>query len=130
MSANQLFVGGLGDTAEDALRSLFSSFGEISACAIVRDKKSGKPRGFGFVTFTESASVKSALAKQNSGSLEVNGNKVECRVVQAKREETNDSSSSSLQEKRQKLAQPPSGPISAKLFVGGSLAFGFGKMRP
>ncbi|XP_059303078.1 heterogeneous nuclear ribonucleoprotein 1-like [Lycium ferocissimum] len=53
-SAGKLFVGGIAwETREESFRKYFSRFGEITDCVIMMDKISGRPRGFGFVTFAD-----------------------------------------------------------------------------
>lgn len=37
------------DLSEDALAKLFKAHGNIKACSIVMDEKTGKSKGFGFV---------------------------------------------------------------------------------
>ncbi|CAN4089106.1 unnamed protein product [Withania somnifera] len=52
--AGKLFVGGIAwGTGEESFRKYFSRFGEITDCVIMTDKVSGRPRGFGFVTFAD-----------------------------------------------------------------------------
>ncbi|KAM3268677.1 heterogeneous nuclear ribonucleoprotein 1 [Capsicum chacoense] len=52
--AGKLFVGGIAwETGEESFRKYFSRFGEIADCVIMMDKVSGRPRGFGFVTFAD-----------------------------------------------------------------------------
>lgn len=47
---SRLFIGGLAEEAtEEAISGLFAPFGEISFISIIKDRDSGKPRGFGFV---------------------------------------------------------------------------------
>ncbi|CAK8682731.1 uncharacterized protein LOC143470186 isoform X2 [Clavelina lepadiformis] len=48
----KLFIGGLNfDTTDDSLREYFNQFGEVTDCIVMKDPKSKKSRGFGFVTF-------------------------------------------------------------------------------
>ncbi|GJD10320.1 Uncharacterized RNA-binding protein [Galdieria sulphuraria] len=50
----KVFVGGLSwETGEDSLRAYFEGYGEVADCVIMRDKYTGHPRGFGFVTFQD-----------------------------------------------------------------------------
>ncbi|KAH6821114.1 RNA-binding family protein [Perilla frutescens var. hirtella] len=53
-SEGKLFVGGIAwETPKESLSSYFSKYGEITNCVIMYDKISGRPRGFGFVTFAD-----------------------------------------------------------------------------
>ncbi|PSC76786.1 heterogeneous nuclear ribonucleo 1 [Micractinium conductrix] len=52
-SSAKLFLGGLSwDTTEEKLRDHFSKYGSIVEAVVMRDRQTGRPRGFGFVTFT------------------------------------------------------------------------------
>jgi len=49
---HKIFVGGVAwQSTEDSLRSHFGSYGELLDVALMRDRQTGAPRGFGFVTF-------------------------------------------------------------------------------
>ncbi|KAJ0442997.1 putative RNA recognition motif domain, nucleotide-binding alpha-beta plait domain superfamily [Helianthus annuus] len=49
-----VFVGGLGRATNDTtLREAFSVHGEVCEAKAVVDRKTGKCRGFGFVTFAD-----------------------------------------------------------------------------
>ncbi|KAH9287063.1 Heterogeneous nuclear ribonucleoprotein A2 -like protein 2 [Echinococcus granulosus] len=59
----KLFVGGLHhSTTEGQLREFYSQWGEITDVVVMKDQRTGKSRGFGFVTFAESSSVDAAQA--------------------------------------------------------------------
>jgi hypothetical protein len=76
----------------------------------VKDKKSFKPRGFGFVTYAAPAGAQSALDEQaRMGGLEVWGRPVECRMVEKK-------VATPLTEAEQEEAVA----VPTKMFVGGS----------
>lgn len=48
----KVFVGGLSrETTTDGLRGYFERFGDISDCVVMKDRSTGAPRGFGFVTY-------------------------------------------------------------------------------
>ncbi|GFY81717.1 RNA-binding (RRM/RBD/RNP motifs) family protein [Actinidia rufa] len=50
----KLFIGGISwETNEDRLKDYFGNYGEVMQTVIMRDKISGKPRGFGFVVFAD-----------------------------------------------------------------------------
>lgn len=60
----KLFVRGLSwETTDHMLRDEFVRYGEIEEAAIARDRKTGKSRGFGFVTYKQKASADRALAQ-------------------------------------------------------------------
>jgi len=53
--SSKLYVGNLPFTAqEDEIRSLFSTYGEVLSVALISDRETGRPRGFGFVEMNES----------------------------------------------------------------------------
>jgi len=69
--AMKLFVGGLSwDTTDDGLRQAFASYGEITEAKVITDRDTGRSRGFGFVTFTEDESAKTAISKMDGTTLD------------------------------------------------------------
>ncbi|KAF8110267.1 hypothetical protein N665_0086s0102 [Sinapis alba] len=58
----KLFIGGISwDTDENLLREYFSNFGEVLQVTVMRDKATGRPRGFGFVAFSDPAVIDRVL---------------------------------------------------------------------
>ena len=56
MESGKLFIGGISwDTNEDRLREYFQTFGEVVATVIMKDRTTGRARGFGFVVFADPA---------------------------------------------------------------------------
>jgi len=52
----KIFIGGLSwSTTESTLKYYFEKYGELSDVALMLDKKSGKPRGFGFIKMKDPA---------------------------------------------------------------------------
>ncbi|KDN43539.1 RNA-binding domain-containing protein [Tilletiaria anomala UBC 951] len=52
------FVGGVPQTAtQESFRQFFSKFGTVLNSTVMMDKDTGRPRGFGFVTFEDDTSV-------------------------------------------------------------------------
>lgn len=50
----RIYVGNLPFTTnEDDLRELFGQFGEVMNVALINDRETGRPRGFGFVEMDE-----------------------------------------------------------------------------
>ncbi|MCB9846265.1 MAG: RNA-binding protein [Phycisphaeraceae bacterium] len=66
----KLYVGNLSfDTSEQQLRELFSPHGEVTSAALVMDRETGRPRGFGFVEFADAASGQAAIAALNGSNV-------------------------------------------------------------
>ncbi|GAA0143664.1 hypothetical protein LIER_04292 [Lithospermum erythrorhizon] len=50
----KLFIGGISwETDEQKLKDYFGAYGDVSQTVVMRDKITGKPRGFGFVVFSD-----------------------------------------------------------------------------
>ncbi|KAE7999092.1 hypothetical protein FH972_003572 [Carpinus fangiana] len=65
-SAGKLFVGGISwETTEEAFANYFSKYGDITDSVIMIDKHTGRPRGFGFVTFSDPAVADTVLAEDH-----------------------------------------------------------------
>lgn len=47
--------------SEEDLRAKFSSFGEVSSASIVKDKATGRSKGFGFVEMPDNAGGQAAI---------------------------------------------------------------------
>lgn len=56
MELGKLFIGGISwDTNEDRLRDYFQAFGEVLEAVIMKDRATGRARGFGFIVFADPA---------------------------------------------------------------------------
>lgn len=65
-SPGKLFVGGISwETTEETFADYFSKYGEITDSVIMKDRHSGRPRGFGFVTFADTVVADKVLAKEH-----------------------------------------------------------------
>jgi nucleolin len=61
---NKLFVGNLSwDCDDNALHKLFSDYGDVVEAKVVKDRDTGRSRGFGFVTLSGPTEVNAAKAK-------------------------------------------------------------------
>ena len=59
----QLYVGNLAYRVHERdLRELFSQYGEIAQLRVVKDRRSGRSKGFGFVTYNNAKAAQAALA--------------------------------------------------------------------
>ncbi|XP_057300616.1 RNA-binding protein Musashi homolog 2-like isoform X2 [Hydractinia symbiolongicarpus] len=70
----KIFVGGVGKhTSEESLRAYFGKFGEISDSVIMKDKQTGEPRGFAFVTYKLPSAVQAVIDQCNNGGHTLDG---------------------------------------------------------
>lgn len=59
----KLYVGNLPFTAtEDTVRALFSSHGSVEKLALINDRDTGRPRGFGFVEMPQEDAARATQA--------------------------------------------------------------------
>lgn len=88
---SKIFVGGVSQEAnEQIFKSYFAQFGRVVDATLMMDKDTGRPRGFGFVTFDSEAAVDATLA----GDLQILGKPIEVKKAQPRgnmREEENES---------------------------------------
>ncbi|CAI9088282.1 OLC1v1022578C2 [Oldenlandia corymbosa var. corymbosa] len=106
----KLFIGGISwDTDEDRLKEYFGSFGEVVEAVIMRDRNTGRARGFGFVVFADPAVAERVVMEKHM---------IDGRTVEAKKAVPRDDkhiinrNSSSIQ------GSPGPG-RTKKIFVGG-----------
>ncbi|CAI9118081.1 OLC1v1019598C1 [Oldenlandia corymbosa var. corymbosa] len=109
----KLFIGGISwETSEEKLRDYFGGYGEVSQTVVMRDKVTGKPRGFGFVVFSDPNVLDRVLQDRHV---------IDGRTVEAKR------ALSREEQQVSKVGNPSSGRSfggggntrTKKIFVGG-----------
>ncbi|MGH7242562.1 MAG: RNA recognition motif domain-containing protein [Phycisphaerales bacterium] len=62
----RIYVGNLPfSCTEDELRTHFGTFGAVTSAAIVIDRETGRPRGFGFVEMANDEEARKAIAASN-----------------------------------------------------------------
>lgn len=67
----KLYVGNLSyGTTEDRLRQKFEEFGAVESVNIVKDRETGRSKGFGFVEMVDENDANSAIEKLNSSDLD------------------------------------------------------------
>lgn len=65
--AKNLFIGNLSfDMTDDAMLQIFSAYGQVTTANIVKDKMSGRSRGFGFVEFANDEDAAKAIEALNN----------------------------------------------------------------
>jgi len=66
----KLYVGNLSyEVTEEDLRQAFEPFGQIESAVIIKDKVSGRSKGFGFVEFSSQGDGQSAIDGLNGQEL-------------------------------------------------------------
>ena len=59
---NKIYVGNLPFTVtEDELRNVFTPHGEVQSVAVIMDRETGRPRGFGFVEMGDANAASNAI---------------------------------------------------------------------
>jgi RNA recognition motif-containing protein len=65
-----IYVGNLSfQMTEEDLRAEFEKFGKVSKASIIKDKMSGKSKGFGFVEMPDASEAESAIKKLDGAPL-------------------------------------------------------------
>jgi RNA recognition motif-containing protein len=78
----KVYVGNLPFSIDDAgLKELFSAYEGVEEVIVIKDKFSGRSKGFGFVTFADDENAKKAIDEMND-KKEVEGRKL--KVNEAK----------------------------------------------
>ncbi|KAL5702293.1 Heteroproteinous nuclear ribonucleoprotein 1 [Ranunculus cassubicifolius] len=81
----KLFIGGISwDTSEDKLNEHFGAYGEVTQSVIMRDKITGRPRGFGFVVFADPSILDRVLQDKHT----IDGRTVEAKRALSREEST------------------------------------------
>ena len=67
----KIFVGNLSYGTTDAdLEAAFSAFGAVETATVVKDRDSGRSRGFGFVEMTDADQASQAISGMNGRDLD------------------------------------------------------------
>ncbi|KAL0443019.1 UNVERIFIED_CONTAM: Heterogeneous nuclear ribonucleoprotein 1 [Sesamum latifolium] len=67
MEPGKLFIGGISwDTSEERLREYFQTFGEVVEAVIMKDRTTGRARGFGFVVFANASVAEKVVREKHT----------------------------------------------------------------
>lgn len=67
----KLYVGGLAySVTEDELRTMFAQAGTVASVAIIKDRDTGRSKGFGFVEMSSQAEAEKAISMFNNRELQ------------------------------------------------------------
>ncbi|KAI9108970.1 hypothetical protein K1719_019925 [Acacia pycnantha] len=106
----KLFIGGISwDTNEERLREYFSSYGEIVEAVIMKDRTTGRARGFGFVVFADPAVADRVIKEKHN---------IDGRMVEAKKAVPRDDQNI-LNRSSSSIQGSPGPGRTRKIFVGG-----------
>ena len=73
--SKKLFVGNVEwGITDEKLKEMFSQFGEVEEAVVMKDRFSGKSRGFAFVTMKNAEDADKAVAELNG--QDINGRKI------------------------------------------------------
>ena len=65
-----IYVGNLSfDATEEDVRSAFEAFGKVDVVNIIKDRDSGRPKGFGFVEMPSGEEARKAIEAMNGKEL-------------------------------------------------------------
>lgn len=63
----KLFIGGISwDTSEERLKEYFSAYGEVVEAVIMKDRTTGRARGFGFIVFADPSVAERVITEKHN----------------------------------------------------------------
>ena len=72
-----IYIGNLSfNTTEDTLKSLFAEFGDIESIKVIKDRFSGRSKGFGFIEMPSNSEADQAIKALNGNRIDGNHIKV------------------------------------------------------
>ncbi|RWR76328.1 heterogeneous nuclear ribonucleoprotein 1 [Cinnamomum micranthum f. kanehirae] len=106
----KLFIGGISwDTNEDRLKEYFKTYGEVVEAVIMKDRTTGRARGFGFVVFADPAVAERVVLEKHT---------IDGRTVEAKKAVPRDDQHI-LNRNSGSIHGSPGPARTKKIFVGG-----------
>jgi len=81
--ASKVYVGNLSwNTTDETLRENFSQFGQILDSIVMRDRETGRSRGFGFVTYGSQQEADNAISNMNEQDMD--GRRIKVNLANAR----------------------------------------------
>lgn len=72
-----IYIGNLSfKTSEDTLKALFAEFGEVESIKVIKDRFSGRPKGYGFIEMPSNSEADQAIKALNGNRIDGNHIKV------------------------------------------------------
>ncbi|CAN6915066.1 unnamed protein product, partial [Brassica oleracea] len=107
----KLFIGGISwDTDEERLGEYFSKFGDLVESVIMRDRATGRARGFGFIVFADPSVAERVIMEKHI---------IDGRTVEAKKAVPRDDQQQVLKRHASPMHLGGNGGRTKKIFVGG-----------
>ncbi|ESW14367.1 hypothetical protein PHAVU_008G274900 [Phaseolus vulgaris] len=107
----KLFIGGISwDTDEERLREYFGKYGEVIEAVIMRDRTTGRARGFGFVVFSDPVVAERVIMDKHI---------IDGRTVEAKKAVPRDDQITVNRQQTGGIQGSPGPGRTKKIFVGG-----------
>jgi len=83
MNGAKIYVGNLSwNTNDDTLRQVFGQYGAVLDSIVMRDRETGRSRGFGFVTYASEQEAQGAIATAND--QELDGRRIKVNLANAR----------------------------------------------
>ncbi|MCD7447619.1 hypothetical protein HAX54_032237 [Datura stramonium] len=109
MESGKIFVGGISwDTNDDRLREYFQAFGDVVEAVIMKDRTTGRARGFGFVVFADPSVAEKVVKEKHI----IDGRTVEAKKAVPRDDQHVNRTNGSIQ-------GSPGPARTRKIFVGG-----------
>ncbi|HRI46244.1 MAG: RNA-binding protein [Ignavibacteriaceae bacterium] len=68
--STKLFVGSLPwSVSDDSLKSVFEPFGEVVSAKVIKDRQTGRSKGFGFVEMANDSEANKAMTALNGSDV-------------------------------------------------------------
>ncbi|KAK6124774.1 hypothetical protein DH2020_041481 [Rehmannia glutinosa] len=110
MEPGKLFIGGISwDTSEERLKEYFQTFGEIVEAVIMKDRTTGRARGFGFIVFANASVAERVVRERHI---------IDGRTVEAKKAVPRDDHQN-FNRNNGSIQGSPGPTRTKKIFVGG-----------
>jgi RNA recognition motif-containing protein len=73
VSEMNIYIGNLSfKTSEDTLKALFTEFGDVESVKIIKDRFSGRPKGYGFIEMPSNSEADQAIKALNGNRIDGN----------------------------------------------------------
>lgn len=76
----QIYAGNLSyKMTDDSLQQVFAPFGEVASAKVIKDRDSGRSKGFGFVEMVSEEEANAAIEKINGS--EIDGRNIKVNIA-------------------------------------------------